>query len=333
MRSRCMSSPDFSGMLSANPLVNSLPKLVVVVGPSGAGKTKLSVEIARRFSGEIVNGDATALYRHLSIGSAKPTPLERREVPHHLIDVAAPDETITVAQYQQLAYRAIDDILSRGKCPLLVGGSGLYVRAVTEGYRIPLVPPNHQLRQTLTREAEERGHVWLHGLLRSLDPMAATCIDPTNVRRVIRAIEVCLATGQPISGFWKERDIRYASVIVGLTRPLEELFARIDLRVDHMLQEGLVDEVRSILDMGYAPDSSALSAIGYKEVIRYLQGKIALDVAVRQIKQATRRLARRQLRGWFRLDDAHIHWFDVDSPNAVCCIERLLASQGLGRHD
>lgn len=320
-------------MQSTSAMVDPLPKLVVVVGPTGVGKSRISLELAREFDGEIVNGDATAMYRHLDIGSAKPTLQERSKIPHHLIDIASPDENITVAQYQQLAYKAIDDILSRGKHPFLVGGSGLHIRVVIEGYKLPSVPPNHQLRQMLARETETRGYVWLHDLLRNLDPMAATRIDPTNTRRVIRAIEVCKVTGQPISIFWKRREVRYAPIIIGLIRPIEELFERINLRVDLMLREGLVDEVKSILDMGYMPGSPALLAIGYKELVPYLRGNIDLDSVAHQIKRATRRLARRQMRGWFRLDDVRIKWFDVSSPSAIGLIQDLLASGGLRRRD
>lgn len=314
-------------------MTEELPKLVVVVGPSGVGKTSVSLELAREFDGEIINGDATAMYRYLDIGSAKPTLQERSEIPHHLIDIASPDVSLTVAQYQQLAYNAIDGVLSRGRCPFLVGGSGLYVRVVVEGYKIPSVPPNRQLRQTLAGEAERRGHTWLHDLLFSLDPIAATRIDPTNTRRVIRAIEVCKRTGHPISILWKQHEVRYDPIIIGLIRPLEELFARIDVRVGLMLQEGLADEVKSILDMGYEPDCPALQAIGYKELIPYLQGSLDLDSVAHKIKRATRRLARRQMRGWFRLDDARINWFDVSNSRAICAIQELLTSRGLRRRD
>ncbi len=320
-------------MLSENTIVNTLPKLVVLVGPSGVGKTSISLDLAREFNGEIVNGDATAIYRFLNIGSAKPKLLERSEVPHHLIDIATPDENITVARYQQIAYETIDDIISRGRHPFLVGGSGLYMRAVIEGYKIPPVPPNHELRRSLSIEAEQKGHLWLYELLRSIDPVAANSIDPQNIRRVIRAIEVCQATNQPISVFWKQREARYAPIIIGLTRPPEELFARINFRVDIMFQEGLVDEVKSILDAGYPPESPTLLSIGYKEIIAYLQGKITLDLAVYEIKRATRRLARRQMSGFFSLDDIKIKWFDISNSNAVRTIQEYLLSHGLRRHN
>jgi tRNA dimethylallyltransferase len=320
-------------MLLENTVFNPLPKLVVLVGPSGVGKTRISLDLAREFNGEIVNGDVTALYRYLDIGSAKPTINERLEVPHHLIDIATPDENLTVAQYQQLAYTVIEDIISRGKCPFLVGGSGLYIHSVVEGYKIPPVLPNYQLRQELTIEAEKKGHVWLYELLRSLDPVAANNIDPTNIRRVIRAIEVCQTTGQPISVFWKQREVRYTPIIIGLNRPVEELFERINLRVDSMFKEGLVDEVKSILSMGYKPDSPALLSIGYKEVVDYLQGNITLNLATDEIKRATRRLARRQMSGWFSLDDPRIKWLDVSNPDTIYRIQEYLVSQGFNRRD
>ena len=328
-----MSNLDFLNLPLESTTVELLPKLVVIVGPSGVGKSGVSLELAREFSGEIVNGDATSMYRYLDIGSAKPTLPERRRIPHHLIDIVSPDEIITVAQYQQLTYKSIDDIFSRNKQPFLVGGSGLYVRSIIEGYRIPPAPPDHHMRKSLEGEAEKRGYVWLHELLCSLDPLAAANIAPTNIRRVIRAIEVCKTTGQPISLFWKQRKARYKSVIIGLTQPIEELFERINLRVDHMLQEGLVDEVKSILDMGYNPDSPALLSIGYKEIIQYLQGYVTLDSAIHKIKQATRRLARRQMSGWFRQDDTNINWFDISNPHAISHIKNYLMSNGFKKHD
>ena len=284
--------------------------LIVIVGPTAVGKTRLSLRLAQEFDGEIISADSRQVYRGMDIGTAKPTPEERRHVPHHLIDIITPDETFTLAQYQELACQAIDDVLARGKVPFLVGGTGQYVRAVVEGWGIPRVPPNEELRAELYRQAEREGPWALHDRLREVDPAAAGRIDPTNVRRVVRALEVYLETGRPISELQRKKPPPYRILLIGLTMERQELYRRIDERVDRMIEAGLVEEVRELVEQGYGYELPAMSGLGYQQIGMYLRGLVSLEEAIQLIKRHTRRFVRHQY-NWFRLDDTSIHWFDV----------------------
>jgi tRNA dimethylallyltransferase len=284
--------------------------LILIVGPTAVGKTALSIRLAERFGGEIVSADSRQIYRGMDIGTAKATPEERARVPHHLLDIVSPDRWYTVAEFQEAALRAIADIHARGHLPFLVGGSGLYVRAVAEGLDIPRVPPNPQLRAELEAEAAANPDA-LRARLAALDPEAAARIDPRNVRRVIRALEVCLATGKPISQQQTRRPPAFRSLWIGLTLPRPELYRRIDARVERMLELGLVDEVRRLAAQGYAWDAPAMTGVGYRQIGAYLRGECTLDEAVREIKRATRRFVRQQA-NWFRADDPRIHWLRSD---------------------
>lgn len=290
--------------------VSRHPPLVAIVGPTAVGKTALAIELAQAIQGEIVSADSRQIYRHMDIGTAKPTPAERAQVPHHLLDVVDPDQPMTLAEYQRLAYAAIEEIHRRERVPLLVGGTGLYVRAVLEGLRIPEVPPDPELRTRLEAEARALGAEALHARLAALDPVAARRVDPRNVRRVIRALEVCLRAGRPISELQEAIPPPYRILRVGLTRPRRELYARIDARVDAMIAAGLVEEVRSLLARGYGPELPAMSGLGYRQICRYLAGEQTLEEAIREIKRKTRRFVRQQ-QTWFRLDDPRVHWFDL----------------------
>ncbi len=296
-------------MLSkAEPISNlksQISNLVVIVGPTAAGKTALAIELAQRFDGEIVSADSRQIYRGMDIGTAKPTPQEQARVSHHLIDVVAPDEPYTLANYQAQAYAAIDGILARGKRPFLVGGTGLYVRAVVEGLRIPRVPPNQELRAQL---AQEEGAA-LYERLRALDPDAAARIDPRNVRRTIRALEVCLTTGDKFSDLGRASPPSYSITQIGLTLPRPELYARIDVRVERMMADGLVAEVEALVAQGYDWKLPSMSGLGYREIGEYLRGEATLSEAVANIKRDTRDLVRRQY-AWFRLRDERIQWFE-----------------------
>ena len=293
-----------------------IPNLFVIVGPTAVGKTALALDLARRLSGEIVSADSRQIYREMDIGTAKPTRKEQSLAPHHLIDIVAPDEPYTLAQFQADAYAAIDGILARGKLPLLVGGTGLYVRAVVEGLRIPRVPPDKELRAQLARQ----DRLALFERLRELDPEAAARIDPRNVRRTIRALEVCVTTGERFSELGRASPPPYRVTQMGLTMSRPELYARIDARVDRMMEQGLVAEVEALLKRGYSESLPSMSGLGYREIGAYLRGEVLLDEAVANIKRDTRDFVRRQY-AWFRLKDERIRWFDGTD---VIEIERYL---------
>jgi tRNA dimethylallyltransferase len=297
--------------------------LLVIVGPTAVGKTALSLHLAERLSGEIVSADSRLLYRGMDIGTAKPTPEERARVPHHLIDIAAPDETVGLAEFQDLAYRAIADIQARKKLPLLVGGTGQYVRAIVEGWCIPRVPPDPALRAELEAQAEREGADPMHARLAQLDPDAAQRIDPRNVRRVIRALEVCLVTGRPISEQQRREPPPYAILQIGLTMERESLYARVDQRIEAMADAGLEDEVRRLRQAGYEWELPAMSGLGYVQFRPYFEGQATLEDIVTEIKRATRRFIRHQY-NWFRLGDPAIRWFDVTQGSEEQEIERVL---------
>ena len=283
----------------------SAPDLFALVGPTAVGKTARAIELAQRFEGEIVSADSRQIYRGMDIGTAKPTRDEQAQAPHHLIDIVHPDEFYTLAQYQDDAYAAIDDILARGKQPFLVGGTGLYIRAVVEGLRIPRVPPNEELRAQL---AAQDGAA-LYERLCALDPDAAARIDPRNVRRTIRALEVCLMTGARFSELGKSTPPPYRITQIGLTSSRSELYARIDARIDRMMADGLVAEVQTLVAQGYGWELPSMSGLGYRQIGEYLRGEASLDTAVANIRRATRDFVRRQY-AWFRLRDERIHWYE-----------------------
>jgi tRNA dimethylallyltransferase len=294
--------------------VAPLPPLLVVVGPTAVGKTSLAVSVAAAIGGEIVSADSRQVYRGMDIGTAKATPEERALGPHHLIDIVDPSQTLSLAQYQERAYAAIEEILSSGKVPILVGGTGQYVKAVVEGWQVPRVEPDEELRGRLYAQAEEEGAASLHARLLALDPVAAGRIDARNVRRVVRALEVCLVTGMPISEQQGKRPPPYRILIIGLTLPRVELYRRIDDRVERMMEAGLEQEVRGLVAVGYGFDLPAMSGVGYGQFAPYLAGEATLCDVVREIKRATRRFVRQQ-GNWFRIGDERIRWFEaVPSP-------------------
>jgi tRNA dimethylallyltransferase len=286
------------------------PSLILLVGPTAVGKTEIAIQLAERMDGEIVSADSRLFYRGMDIGTAKPSPAERTRVRHYLIDIANPDEILSLAVFQQKAREAIADIHSRGKLPLLVGGTGQYVRAVTEGWKPPEVKPDERLREELEQMNEERGKEWLYEKLKSLDPDAATKIDPRNVRRTIRALEVILTTGRKFSEQRGQGESLYHLITIGLTRPRTELYARIDARIESMFAAGLLEEVKSLLAKGYSPGLPTMSAIGYRECVRVIQGQISVEQAKVEMRRATRTFVRRQ-GNWFKADDPHIQWFAV----------------------
>jgi tRNA dimethylallyltransferase len=284
--------------------------LLVIVGPTAVGKTGLSLQIARDFDVEIISADSRQIYHRLDIGTAKATPEEQAVVPHHLVDVVDPDDVLTLADFQGRAYAAIETIHRRRRLPLLVGGTGQWVWAVVEGWNIPRVPPDTNLRAELEAEAQLHGPQTLHAQLAVVDPQAAQKIDPRNVRRVIRALEVYKKTGMPISQHQQKQVPPYHTLPVGLTISREILYERIDRRVDKMMEMGLLEEVHSLNEAGYGWNMPAMLGLGYRQIGQYLQGEVSLEEAVALIKKETRRFVRQQY-NWFRLDDQRIRWIDI----------------------
>lgn len=308
------------------------PRLVVVVGPTAVGKTRLAVDLAQRFDGEVISADSRYLYRGFDIGVAKPDIIERGGVRHHLIDVVPPDGAISLATYQDLALAAINQTLGRGHVPLLVGGTPLYVNAVVEGWRIPRVPPNPAFRATLEAEARMFGLPRLTDRLRAVDPVIAAR-SGTNERRVIRALEVYAATGTPMSTLEGKGPPPFATLEIGISMPRDRLYRTIDARVDANIEQGLIAEVRSLLEGGVAPDAPAMSSIGYRQLLPYLGGECTRDAAVNRIKTDTHRYVRHQ-ETWLRrntrlirLDVTEAGW--VDTANALVA-EFLAAAEPTG---
>jgi tRNA dimethylallyltransferase len=284
--------------------------LIVILGPTAVGKTEVALQLAERLDGEIVSADSRLFYRGMDIGTAKPSPAERKRVPHHLIDVADPDQTWSLAMFQEAARKAIAGIHARLKLPFLVGGTGQYVRAVTEGWAPPGVRADERLRSVLERMAAQKGAPWLHARLMAVDPASAQGIDARNVRRTIRAWEVILLTGRRFSEQRARIHSPYALCLIGLTRPRPELYERIDERIEAMFASGLLDEARGLLARGYASDLPSMSGIGYRECAAVLRGEMSLDEARTQMKRLTRVFVRRQA-NWFKANDPAIRWFDA----------------------
>ena len=280
--------------------------LLVIVGPTAVGKSALAVRLAERFRGEIVNADSRQVYRGMEVGTAAPSASERAAVPHQLYGIANPDEGFSLARYLSLATQAIADVHTRGKLPVLVGGTGQYVNGLVRGWQAPRVPPDPALRERLEAVIAQEGVEAAARELLAADPDAASRIDLRNPRRVVRALEVVAALGPGAHG--GRAAPPYRTLLLGLTTPTrEELYRRIDDRVDAMLAGGWLDEVRALLDAGYAASLPALSSMGYRELAQHLAGEISLDEAARRIKLAHHRLARQQYT-WFKPSDASIHW-------------------------
>jgi tRNA dimethylallyltransferase len=305
-----------------SPSAPARSPLVVIVGPTAAGKTALSIELAEASGGEIVSADSRQIYRGMDIGTAKATMEEQARVPHCLLDVVAPNQVLSLAEYQAMAYAAIAGIHARGRLPFLVGGTGQYIHAVIEGWRIPEVAPQTELRAELQMKARSEGAAALHAWLAALDPTAAARIDYRNIRRVIRALEVCLVTGQPITELQRKNPPPYGILQIGVTRPRPELYARIDRRVQRMIGAGLVDEVRRLADAGYDWELPAMTGLGYRQIGEYLRDEVTLEEAIARIKKGTRRFVQQQY-NWFRLDDPAIRWVDPGVTQAIDLIGLL----------
>lgn len=299
--------------------------LVVIVGPTAVGKTQTAIQIAQLIDGEIISADSRLLYRGMDIGTAKPTLQERQNVPHYLIDVADPDEVWSVARYQQEVLSLIDRISARGKQPILVGGTGQFIRAILQGWQIPPQEASFTMRKAIETWATEIGARELHHKLQMIDPDAAALIEPNNLRRSVRAFEVIFSSGQRFSSLRQKRAPHFRYCIIGLTRPRSELYARVDARIKEMLSQGFLNEVRSLLSKNYSPSLPSLSAIGYKEMIGVINGEITLDEAETLMKRNTRKFIRRQA-NWFKPTDPEITWFDlskVDIGTIVMHIQKV----------
>jgi tRNA dimethylallyltransferase len=302
------------------------PPLILIVGPTAVGKTELAIQLAETFNGEIVSADSRLFYRGMDVGTAKPTREEMARVPHHLIDIVNPDETLSLAVFQQKAKEIIAEIHRRDKLPFLVGGTGQYIRAVTEGWSPPEVTPNPRMRDELERMNGQEGAEWLHAKLRTLDPEAADRIDARNVRRTIRALEVILTTGKKFSAQRGQVESPYHLLTIGLIRPREELYRRVDERIDLMFANGFLDEVKGLLSKGYFPSLPSMSAIGYREAVRVAKGEWSVDQAKVEMRRMTRIFVRRQA-NWFKESDPQIRWFH---PNQKEEIESYLRGAIIG---
>ena len=305
-------------------------KLICLLGPTAVGKTEISIQLSQRINAEIISVDSRQIYRQTDIGTAKPTLKEQQAAPHHLIDCVDITQPFSVADYQSLVDAAITEIQNRGKQVLLVGGAGLYFRTIVDGL-FDGPDADLSLRKQLEQEAAQHGVDTLHNRLRTCDPESAERIHPNNLSRVIRALEVYELTGTPMSEHqqqWQSENQRYPFIAFGLTMPREILYRRIEKRVDIMLANGLIAEVESLLAEGYSRDTFALQSFGYKELIAYLDGRCTYIEAIEQLKQNTRRFAKRQLT-WFR-KDKRIRWIDREStPDVVGYIMEEIESAHL----
>ena len=284
-------------------------RLVVLIGPTAVGKTALSLALARRLDAEIISGDSMLFYRGFDIGTAKPMKEELSAVPHHFIDILAPEASFNVMDFQRLAREEIGRIAARGKLPLVVGGTGLYIKSLLEGYVFNETSGDRAYREKIERLAQEKGKAFVHGLLQEADPEAAARLHVNDFRRVVRALEVASLGNEHIS---EQREaaggeLAYDAYVIGLRRERQALYARIEERVDAMLEAGLADEVRSLLAEGVPRDCPAMKGIGYREMLAYLAGSMDLPLAAEEIKKATRHFAKRQLT-WFR-KMPYVHWY------------------------
>jgi tRNA dimethylallyltransferase len=302
--------------------------VIAIVGPTAAGKSELALHLAQYFPLEIISADSRQVYRYMDIGTNKPSPAERAAVPHHVIDVVDPDEDFSLAMYHELAFEALNAIRLRGKSPLLVGGSGLYVWSLIEGWKIPKVPPDPEMRRRLESRAEQEDSQSLHQELQSIDPVAAAKIDPRNIRRVVRALEIYYATGQPPSQLQCKEAPGFSILVIGLTQERSELYRRVDWRVGEMIQRGLVEEVEQLLKSGYTTSLPSMSGIGYKQIVQFLRGDMTLPEAIDKIKYETHKLVRHQY-AWFRLSDSRIRWFDLSGTEGKTSIVTLNRVKGL----
>ena len=303
-------------------------RLVVILGPTATGKSYCGIELAKRFRGEIVSGDSMLVYRQMNIGTAKPSAEELQMVPHHLVNILPPDASYSVADFQQQAAKLIHQITLRGNLPILVGGTGLYIKALLEDYRFSSVEENPELRHRLEIYAQEQGTDKLFDWLRKEDPAAAARLHPNDVRRVVRALETALS-GDSVSQE-KQHELKYDAEVFGLSMERCFLYERINLRVDRMIEEGLEEEVRSLLNAGIPTDCLSMKSLGYRQIAEYLKGQCDFATAVDNIKKETRHFAKRQITWYKKMP--YIRWFtvnrDVNYKNIVADMADILEKKG-----
>jgi tRNA dimethylallyltransferase len=290
--------------------------VIILLGATAVGKTELSIELADAIGAEIISIDSRLLYKGMDIGTAKPSPERRQAVNHHLIDVADPNERWSLSRYLKALKNIINELHAAGSMPLLVGGTGQYIAAIIEGWQPPPKAEDPGYRDRLREIADREGHDALHMMLERVDPITAERIDARNIRRVVRALEIYHVTGQPPSKQRKKSPPDYSFLLLGLRRDREELYERIDERIQKMIENGWVDEVKDLLDRGVDPESPALSAIGYRQIARSLRGELTLDAAIEQTRRLTRQFVRRQ-DNWFRRFEPEIHWFEAKEKPAA----------------
>lgn len=300
--------------------------LIVIAGATATGKTRLGIQLAQALNSEIISADSRQIYRYMDIGTAKATTEEQSQVTHHLIDVVNPDETLTLAQYQDQAYGTIDSLHRQGKIPLLVGGTGQYITAIVEGWSIPRIPPNRELREELEEFARINGAEALHKRLTEHDPAYAARTHPNNIRRVVRALEVCLESGESMTELQRSQPPPYRMHIIGLMMPRDDLYRRADERVNRMIEKGFLEEVKDLLTMGYSRDLPAMSGVGYRELTAHLLDDLPLAEAIQQTKFRTHDFIRRQ-DVWFRGHDPGIIWhnsIDIDTETIIMTVRNWL---------
>ena len=305
-----------------------MTQAVFIVGPTAVGKTDLSVHLATLFNGEIIIADSRQVYRFMDIGTAKPTPEERQKITHHLLDILNPDQEFNLALFMKVANQALENIHKKHKLPIVVGGTGQYIKALLEGWRVPVVPACPRFRQKLEEEAKLTGVATLHKRLESVDSQSAARIATTNLRRIIRALEIYEVTGSAPSEVQGKSPSTCQNFVIGINTTRQQLYSRIDHRVDKMMAQGLVKEVSHLVNMGYKPDLPSMSSLGYHEILLYINGTVALEEAVQRIKYQTHRFARHQY-NWFRLKDPGIHWLESGPDTPVEAEE--LVGQFLGQ--
>lgn len=304
-------------------VLNSKQKVVVIIGPTAVGKTKLSIELAKKYNGEIISGDSMQIYKGMDIGTAKIQPDEMGGIRHHLIDIKNPDESFSVAEFQELVREIMNEVTARGKLPFIVGGTGLYIQSVLNDYQFGEIQTDPSFRKQLEERANLEGNGKIHQLLKEVDPESAERIHANNVRRVIRALEVYHCTGKKITELQQNTptEFLYDTALIGLTMDRDLLYERINKRVDIMMNQGLLQEVDSLYKMGYK-DCQSIQAIGYKELYEYFNGRVTLEQAIETLKQNSRRYAKRQLT-WFR-NKMDVEWFDMTQSLEIHGFEKKL---------